>query len=259
MTDAIIDPFVGPFAKAEVLDPVMHRYRAPSGEFQLPIAYESARSVVVVVPAPLEALQAVLPSEVRARRLRGDEGAMIMQFVDLPNTSLGPYRECIVGVMAQHKEWPDAEFEFRSPPCYALWVPVTSPLARDAGHAIWQYPKEVTEIDVSFVDGGPFHAHVRSPSGGALECSGMAPRALEKTTISMRVLTGRGASLVRSVSLGNACMGQLDGAETKLTVNVTPGGPFTDWMARIPLRVEDATVTAFVEHSFVLPRPLEEV
>jgi hypothetical protein len=252
----LVDPFVGPMARAERLVDSDHRYRVASGEVQLPIQYDEAHTVLVILPASLGALQSLVPAPLRPQRLHGDRGALILQFVDMPRTTIGPYRECAVSVaLREDRAWPEAtDIDWRPSPSYVLWLSVTSAIARDSGQAVWGYPKVVADTQFTLAE-GRFRGHVDLGNGAVIACAGKAPRTEEWSSVQMRAITGRGDSMLRSVIAGRGHVAEAAAEEGDVDLELTGGSPITDALLGMDLGPA-AGITVVEKYTYALTAPL---
>jgi hypothetical protein len=252
-------PFVTDWTVAERLE-VPGRLRCGRTEVELPIRYCGVRTVLVTIPARRSDLQALLPDGVRARRLREDDGALVIQFVDMPTTTIGAYRECAISVVVNDTyDWPAAEdAEWRPPPCYALWLSVTTEAARESGQAIWGYPKEVapTEFDIT---SDRFQGNVALSGGGRIRATGLFPTSSERGRVQMRVVTGgAGVPLRRSVIEGIGKIALAGESAPRLQIELTPGHAVTNVLQRIRWSLEDAEIISIDDYEYALDAPLSE-
>ena len=152
---------------------------------------EGARMVAVVAEVERKRLAALLPASLEPRRLYGAMGALSLQFIDIPESPLGPYRECTVSVLCKDTlAWPEPTTPdtWRSMPGFPIWIGVTSERARHFGREVWQYPKYLADVDIQ-LDGTSFRARVSHPDGVCIRCTATLPTDLERQAVEFRSLS----------------------------------------------------------------------
>lgn len=179
---------------------------------QLPLRYADAEMILVSVPVDLAELQRWLPAPVRARRSFGSFGFLNIQFVDMPRTTIGPYRECVVSVLCRDDfEWigvPD-EDEWRPAPAFPLWLSVTTQIARESGQAYWGYPKVLADTEFS-LSGDTFCGRVHSQGLIDIQLTSPLPRDGAEMPVCIRSLTLVGGMLSQTEIRGKACVAEGD-------------------------------------------------
>jgi hypothetical protein len=249
-------PFSGPPLEATPVKGRRDLYRTAAGDFSVPIQYRGVRTFLVTVPAKLAALREIVPAGVEVRRLYGEYGGLIVQFVDMPNTSIGPYNECTVAVLARDRHpWPEpaGEIAWSPPPCYALWLSVSSEIARHSGQAIWGYPKTLGET-LFDVEGQRFRGAVRIDGRTVITCEGPLPEQSERATIYMRSLTHLRGGLCRTAIHGECTYAASEPGRADL--RFMPGSRISETLLGLPRLPEPASTVYVSEYDYELCYPL---
>jgi hypothetical protein len=201
-----LHPFVGEMAVAQPTGRP-HHYTSPAGDYRVPIEYRGVRTFLATFPVPLDVLRAILPSDVKPRRLHGSAGGLVIQLVDAPDTSIGPCNECILSVIVEDDHrWPhdEAPVDWAPPVCYIVWLGVDAPLALYSGQSIWGFPKMLAETRYA-VDQERFSATVAHDGRAILSCEGTLPLDGEPGVVCLRSLTHLHGELCR-VAVYGRCM-----------------------------------------------------
>jgi hypothetical protein len=216
MIDALSHhPFAGP-----MLAPVRPGAFAPNPQPMPlpPIAYRGVDMVAVSLAAPLDRLQDLVPAPLRARRMYGRYGCLALQFVRMPDTTLGPYQECVVSVACEDQtSWPEpqAHADWRPLPCYPLWLSVTTTAARDFGQRHWGYPKVLAPTEFAVSDENAA-GMVKAVGGLDIHLSTRVEREVEPAALQIRSLTLMGEEVWKTDIRGQARLSQLAGVEVDL-------------------------------------------
>jgi hypothetical protein len=247
--------FAGPMATA-TKTAVPGRYACSAGELVVPITYRRTRSVIVTVPAPLESLKALLPPSIRPRRLYGPYGSLVVQFVDLVDTTIGPYTESVVAVVAEDSfEWPappdDTAWDPR--PCYAIWLSVSNELARVSGQAIWGYPKTIGDVEFR-VEGADFYGRVMQGGNTILDCKAKCSLDSERSVIRMRSLTHLEDRTCRTITQGPCLLTPTHTEPGEL--RVFPGSPITEALASVVFRADEMSTIYIRDYDYELGHPI---
>ena len=249
-------PFAGSMARATAIDGSRGAYRTAVGDFTVPIHYRGVRTFLVTMPAKLASLQLLMPADVRARRLFDDYGALVVQFVDLPNTSIGPYTECTVAVIAEDSyRWPRpaVDLAWEPPPCYALWLAVSSKLAQHSGQAIWGYPKTLAETTFE-VEAGRFRGQVHMNERIIIECDAQLPTDEEHANIHMRSLTHLRGELCRTSIDGACVLAASEPGNCQLTFH--QGSRISEALKTLALAAEPVSTVYVHKYDYLLGYPL---
>lgn len=249
-------PFAGELATSRPAG-APGRFVCAAGEYAVPIAYRGVRTFLATFAAPRAALQELLPAGVTARRLYGAMGGLVVQLVDLPDTSIGPYDEAMIGVLADDEyAWPAAGgdgYAWEPPPCYALWLAVSTPLAMLSGQASWGYPKTLADTRWS-VHGERVSGAVVQGGRTILACEATRALDAERGLIHMRSLTHRGGELCRTSIRGHCSYAVADTASCEL--RFLPGSRITETLAQLP-PLGAAFSTAYLwNYDYLLEAPL---
>lgn len=246
-------PLVGTMAGAESVAP--GRFRTYAGELSLPIRYHGARTFLCTLPAKRSALNQLLPPGLTARRLYADNGALVIQFLDMPSTTIGPYRECVIGILcADDDGWPAPEEPgWRPGPCFALWLCVTTPIACASGQAIWAYPKVLADTGFTVQD-RDFHGWVHMDGQLALECHAQVPKESEHVTIEMRTLTTCRSEILRTVIRGEADVSLEEQGPCRLAIH--PGTRISDLLGSLSIGADPVHRVYLTSFDYTLEAPL---
>jgi hypothetical protein len=163
-----------------------------------------ARMVVLVVEVERERIARLLPPPLTPRRLFGTTCGMSIQFIDIPKSTIGPYRECTVSVLCKENfVWPRAQSkDWRSLPGFPIWIGVTSEIARRYGCEIWAYPKHVADVEFK-VTGDAFRG-AAGAGAVSVRCSAVLTRSLEPTAVEFRSVSARSGELLLAPMPGQA-------------------------------------------------------
>lgn len=247
--------FIGPMAPA-VPDPGRRgEYVSDAGHYRVPIQYEGVRTWIGAFPAALDGLQPLLPPGLQAQRLRGDRGLLVVQFVDMPNTTIGPYREVGIGIPVRRKAaWPDAPADavWSPPPMFTIWLPVTSRLARDSGRAIWGYPKTIADVEFH-ASAERFRGRLLLDSRLLLEVDAPCDAHEEHGTIQMRSVTVLGSQLAHTTITAPAKVARAEDCAASLQIH--PGSVVTDLLCEIDVAPEPVDATFVRDFAYELAAP----
>lgn len=233
------------------------RYRSRAGAFSVPIRYTDARSLLVTQLAPLSALRELLPEGVQPRRVFGTYGALAVQFSCFPQTTIGAYDECIIAVVAKdQRHWPAprVDLTWEAPPCYSIWLAVSSELALVSGQALWGYPKAIGETSLE-CSGDTLRAQVRVAGRPIIECVVARPAGLEPSNIRLRSVSYVRGQLRRTAVYGQCNLGALSDVPGELVFS--PGARVSETLAALPREAGLASVMHLTGFDFTLPLPLE--
>lgn len=251
-----VHPFAGPMASAERVKGKENIFRTDAGDFEVPIEYFNVRTFIVSFSMKLEALRGLLPSDVRPRRLYGDYGALIVQFADIPNTSIGSYNECIVSIMADSGfDWPSIEKEaiWNPPPCYAIWLSVSSKIAQKSGQAIWGYPKVIG--DTSFrIDEKRFFGQVTVGDTIIISCSAALPENHDNGYIYMRSFAHREGVLCYTTISGDCQYSADEPGDCEL--HFYPGTVFSTRLCDMPKLTQPSSTVYLSNYTYKLDYPI---
>jgi hypothetical protein len=247
-------PFIGQFASARRLGGSADRYEMDSGIVDLPIRYSGACMAVVLLPADARKLRELLPVGYQPCRIGPGRAALVLQFVSFPESSIGAYRESVVGILCRaHQNWTGESLaDFQPSPAYALWLSVTSKLARDSGQAIWGYPKELAPTRVEI--GESLEAEVSLPGGAFLRCRApLASRTVAMST-SIRSVTCLDRKIAHTTITGVADLGEEPVATCRLDIG--RGSAITDFLAGLEIDLDRAHTTVLRDYECALPPPV---
>jgi hypothetical protein len=142
-----------------------------AGQINLPLDYEDGSLLGMIYAVDVLRASELLPTGLlKPVTLFGRALALVIAF-DYRRSSLGPYREFGIGVLAQSRAAQSSALWALTQPHHlsrAGWfivqLPVTSELARASGVEIWGYPKYTATIATDFAP-----AESRIALGGELE------------------------------------------------------------------------------------------
>lgn len=136
-----------------------HQVRLPSSTIGLPILYRDVAAMTAYFPVSLPEAAKLLPegSGLRPVMLLPGKAVMALAAFDYKETSIGAYGEVAVGILASTRRMPPflTALAERYLPDVGIWVhrlPVTTPIALEAGVTLWGYPKFIG--DIRFRDDG---------------------------------------------------------------------------------------------------------
>lgn len=166
---------------------------------------QNAKMVAIVLEVEAERLGSLLPAPLVPRRLYGTTCAMSIQFIDIPESTVGPYRECTVSVLCKENvAWPRAEDEgWRSLLGFPIWIAVTSDVACFYGREVWAYPKFVGDVHFE-LHGDEFRGFAAVAGGPSVRCSAALTRELDATPVEFRSVSRRGDQLLLAPMPGHA-------------------------------------------------------
>ena len=150
----------------------------------------NARMFATVAEVELSRLAPMLPPPLTPRRLYGSTGGLSIQFLDIPDSTIGPYRECTLSILCKADQaWPDSGASWRSLPGFPIWIAVTSVLARLYGREVWAYPKYVGDVEFA-IEGEHFRGAAVGPDQTRVECSATLPSDLEPSDVEIQESLG---------------------------------------------------------------------
>lgn len=261
MTDMprTIHPFAGELALAQPTGRP-HHYTSVAGDYSLPIEYRGVRTFLVTFPVPLAVLGELLPSGMKPRRLYGSDGGLVLQFVDAPDTSIGPYNECILSVIVEDAyRWPRCEVpvDWEPPVCYAVWLAVSMPLALYSGQAIWGFPKTLADTRCS-VNQERFSATVVQDGRTIISCEGTRSLDGERGVVRMRSVTYLRGDVCRASVHGHCTFAATLPGDCRL--KFYPGSQISSKLSELlaPLPPLDApfSVHYLWNHDYLLTAPI---
>lgn len=132
------------------------RQDTSQGTVEMPIRYYDASAVTLLYRVPEGAAAPLLePHGLRAMSDRKGRATVAVTWFDYRRTSIGPYNELAVTVMAAPSSARRGGLRDLLSPYglaggFIVHLPVTTPIANAAGREIWGYPKIVAEMPVDF-------------------------------------------------------------------------------------------------------------
>jgi hypothetical protein len=165
-----------------------------------------ARMFVTVAEVEHSRLAQLLPPALTPRRLYGSIAALSLQFLDIPESTVGPYRECTLSVLCKDEfDWPPGASApiWRSMPGFPIWIAVTNEMARWYGREIWAYPKFVGEVQFE-LERGDFRGSAAVHEQGSVRCSAAIADDLEPGELELRSISCRESSLLLAPMPGHA-------------------------------------------------------
>jgi hypothetical protein len=133
-----------------------HEVRLPSGPIELPILYREASAIAGIFAIDAAPASAALPGRLSPVRLTRRRGVLVVWCFDYQDTSIGPYGEVAIGILASARPLPPllgvlGERRLTGVALYIRHLPVTTSIALEAGQRLWGYPKFLA--DIRFADG----------------------------------------------------------------------------------------------------------
>lgn len=130
----------------------MATYRVMDTDVRVPMTVERAVAGLTVLAGDADAIDAALPDDLVPVRLPGGFGVVLLLAVDYVDNPLGDYDEVVVGLAAR-------PLGIRGGPArgamdvlrgrFGVWIQhmaVSQAFTREAGDAIWGYPKTLDDI-----------------------------------------------------------------------------------------------------------------
>lgn len=250
-----IAAYIGPTARATPDLARPGEYTCESGRFQIPIVYKGVRTWIGAFPAALDRVQALLPRGVAAQKFEGDRGLFVVQFVDMPNTTIGSYREVGMGIPVRKMSGAPptpSDAIWSPPPVYIVWLPVTSRLARDSGQAIWGYPKTVAEVEFE-TQQDRFCGRLLLDGKLLLEVDASIAGTPESGVIHMRSVTEIGTRLAQTRITAPATITQYSQFEPCLDIH--PGSAVTDVLCQLGVETRPVASTFVCDFDYELTAP----
>ena len=134
-------------------------YRVQDTDIRVPMTVQRAVAGLVVCTGDADAVAATLPDDLTPVRLPGGLGVVLLLAVDYVDNPLGDYDEVVVGLAARPVGMLGGPVRgvldvLRGR--FGVWIEhmaVDQAFTREAGEAIWGYPKTLDALD--FDHGGP--------------------------------------------------------------------------------------------------------
>jgi acetoacetate decarboxylase len=204
-----------------------------------PFYYRNARAVIVTYATDTTAAAAMLPEglELAPSPLPDGSPLAVLMLVRYPASTLGPYREAILGIPCL---WASAPY------LYVPHIAVDSAPALVAGREVWGFPKEMARIDLAR-DQDLISGSVERPSGVRLVTATMrsetpldpAEQPQLAGTISLRVIPspeeGKPPSLAELVSVPSTDTRIREMWQGPATLAFDAESSFDPWY-RLPIR-----------------------
>ena len=127
-------------------------------EVRLPVHVRDCRSIFAAFPVPAAAAQALIdsngPTGLDAAVLWPGRALCVICAIDYRDSDLGAYHEVGINILARERSGASGLFSSLRDALksrlglYVHYLPVTATFTRDAGVALWGYPKVKNEIDL---------------------------------------------------------------------------------------------------------------
>lgn len=190
-------------------------YRVQDTAVAVPMTVERAVAGLTVVAGDAGAVAAALPDDLAPVRLPTGRAVLLLMAVDYVDNPLGDYDEVVVGLLARPRGAGDgaaADLGSVLRGRYGAWIEhmaVSQAFTREAGEAIWGYPKTLDQLDFdhdgrrarcSWARDGRSILTVEQPTSGLLPVAPPLP-ATTYTRVGDTVMTTRLTARGRGVGI----------------------------------------------------------